>query len=51
VAAVYGESFRNSGFGLVVQGLTHGEYDLAIFAWSSEAADFVPAKVVRVTVR
>ena len=51
VAAVYGEPFRNSGFGLVVQGLTHGEYDLAVFAWSSEAADFVPAKVVRVTAR
>ena len=51
VAAVYGEEFRDSGFGLVVQGLAHGHYDLAVFAWSTEVADFAPAKVVRVTVR
>jgi len=51
VAAVYGEQFRDSGFGLVVQGLGHGHYDLAVFAWSTEAAGFAPAKVVRVTVR
>ena len=51
VAAVHGEGFRDSGFGLVVQGLAPGHYDLAVFAWSTEAADFVPAKVVRVTVR
>ncbi len=51
VAAVHGEEFRDSGFGLVVQGLAHGHYDLAVFAWSTEVGDFVPAKVVRVTVR
>ena len=51
VAAVHGDEFRDSGFGLVVQGLAHGHYDLAVFAWSTEVADFVPAKVVRVTVR
>jgi hypothetical protein len=51
VAAVHGEQFRESGFGLVVRGLPPGHYDLAVFAWSTEAADFVPAKVVRVTVR
>ncbi len=51
VAAVHGEAFRDSGFGLIVQGLAPGNYDLAVFAWSTEAADFVPAKVVRVTVR
>jgi hypothetical protein len=34
-----------------VQGLAHGNYDLAVFAWSTDAADFVPAAVVRVTVR
>ena len=28
-----------------------GHYDLAVFAWSTELADFAPAKVVRVTVR
>jgi hypothetical protein len=51
VAAVHGDQFRESGFGLMVQGLPHGHYDLAVFAWSTEAADFVPARVVRVTVR
>jgi hypothetical protein len=51
VAAVHGEGFRDSGFGLVVQGLAHGHYDLAVFAWSTEVGDFLPAKVVRVTVR
>ena len=51
VAAVHGDQFRDSGYGLVVQGLTPGNYDLAVFAWSTETADFVPAKTVRVTVR
>jgi hypothetical protein len=51
VAAVHGDQFRNSGYGIFVQGLTPGNYDLAVFAWSTEAGDFVPAKVVRVTVR
>jgi hypothetical protein len=51
VAAVHGAQFEASGFGLVVQGLAHGHYDLAVFAWSIAAADFVPATVVRVTVR
>jgi hypothetical protein len=51
VAAVHGEQFRHAGYGLVVQGLAHGNYDLAVFAWSTEAGDFVPAKTVRVTVR
>ena len=51
VAAVHGEQFRNAGYGLVVQGLAHGNYDLAVFAWSTEVGDFVPAKTVRVTVR
>ncbi len=51
VAAVHGDEFRDSGFGLVVQGLAHGHYDIAVFAWSTEVADFLPAKVVRVTVR
>jgi hypothetical protein len=51
VAAVHGDRARESGFGLLVQGLTPGTYDLAVFAWSTELADFAPAKVVRVTVR
>ena len=51
VAAVHGDQFKESGFGLAVQGLAPGHYDLAVFAWSLERADFVPARTVRVTVR
>ncbi len=51
VAAVHGDQFRDSGYGLFVQGLTPGNYDLAVFAWSEESADFLPARTVRVTVR
>ena len=51
VAAVHGDQFAESGYGLTVQGLTPGHYDLAVFAWSTERANFVPARTVRVTVR
>jgi hypothetical protein len=51
VAAVHGEAFEASGFSLSVQGLTPGNYDVAVFAWSTERAGFVPAQVVRLTVR
>jgi hypothetical protein len=51
VAAVHGAQFEASGFGLTIQGLTPGNYDLAVFAWSTERAGFAPAKVVRITVR
>jgi hypothetical protein len=51
VAAVHGEPFASTGFGLSVQGLTPGNYDLAVFAWSTERADFAPARTVRVTIR
>ena len=51
VAKAHGEQFEDSGFGLYVQGLTPGDYDLAVFAWSTEKADFIPARTVRVIVR
>ena len=51
VSDVHGEQFRNSGFGLTVYGLPPGNYDLAVFAWSTALGNFAPAKVVRVTVR
>jgi Matrixin len=51
VVAIHGDQFRESGYGLLVQGLTPGNYDLAVFAWSNVSAGFVPASVVRVTVR
>jgi hypothetical protein len=50
VAALHGDQFLESGYGMFVQGLASGAYDLAVFAWSDDAADFVPAKVVRVMV-
>ena len=51
VAEVFGERFRDSGFGLRVQGLPPGAYDLAIFAWSSSRHAWLPAKVVSIVVR
>ena len=51
VAAVYGAQFEDAGYGLVVNGLAAGGYDLAVFGFSTVTSDFVPAKVVRVTVR
>ena len=51
VAAVHGPQFEPAGFGLHVQGLTPGNYDLAVFAWSTLEAKFVNAAVVRATIR
>jgi hypothetical protein len=51
VAAVYGERFKQSGYGMIVQTLPPGTYDVAVFAYSTVRNDFVPAKVVRVTIR
>ena len=51
VAAIYGERFRKSGYGLRVEGLAPGTYDLAVFAYSTVSGGFAPAKVVRVTIR
>jgi hypothetical protein len=51
VAAVHGNQFEASGFSLPVQGLRPGSYDLAVFAWSIERSNFVPARTVRVQVR
>lgn len=51
VAAVHGGQFRASGFTLTVDGLPPGNYDLAVFPWSTTLGDFAPAKVVRVTIR
>jgi hypothetical protein len=51
VAAIYGERFTASGYGLLVDGLAPGTYDVAVFAHSLSTGDFLPARVVRVTVR
>lgn len=50
VAAVHGDQFMDSGFGLNVQGLPAGDYDLALYAWSTEVMNFVVPKIVRVTI-
>ena len=51
VAAVFGDRFRDAGFGLRVQGLPPGEYDLALFAWSTARHAWLPAKLVPIAVR
>jgi hypothetical protein len=51
VAAVYGDRFLHSGYGVAVKNLAPGTYDLALFAWSTVKHDFLPAKVVRVEVK
>lgn len=51
VAAIHGERFARSGYGLTVRDFARGTYDIAVFAWSTVRGGFVPAKTVRVTVR
>jgi hypothetical protein len=51
VAAVYGDQFTYSGYGLLVRGLPRGEYMLAVFGYSFLQNGFVPAKTVWVSVR
>jgi hypothetical protein len=50
VAAVYGDRYLTTGYGLTVRGLAPGIYDLAVFAYSTVRGGFGPAKTVRVTV-
>jgi hypothetical protein len=50
VAAVHGDRFKDSGFSLIAQGLPAGDYDFALFAWSTEAIGFVAPKFVRINV-
>jgi hypothetical protein len=51
VASVYGDRFGDSGYGIIVNGLSPGTYDIAVFAFSTVVNNFTPATVVRVTVR
>jgi Tol biopolymer transport system component len=51
VAAVHGDRFKDSGYGLIVQGLPAGDYDLALFAWSTETMGFVAPKIVHLSIR
>jgi glucose/arabinose dehydrogenase len=51
VAAVHGQRFLKTGYGLMVKGLAAGTYDLAVFAYSTVRGGFAPATLVRVVVR
>lgn len=51
VAAIFGERFLRTGYGLTVQGLAPGTYDVAVFAYSTLLGEFAPAKTARVVVR
>ncbi len=48
--AVFGERFSQSGYEVTVDGLAPGTYDLAVFAWSTTAGRFAPARVTRLTI-
>jgi hypothetical protein len=51
VAAIFGARFLRSGYGITVDSLPSGSYDLAVFAWSTATGGFVPASVTRVVVQ
>jgi hypothetical protein len=51
VKSIYGERARHSGYGLTVDALPPGTYDLAVFGWSTETRDFLPASTRRIIVR
>ncbi len=51
VAAVYGDRFLDSGYGIIVNGLAPGTYDIAVFAYSTVVNNFTAARVARVIVR
>ena len=51
VAAYFGQRFADSSYGLVVDGLAPGTYDLAVFPRSTVTGQFEAAGVVRVTVK
>jgi hypothetical protein len=51
VASVYGDRFGDSGYGIIVNGLAPGTYDIAVFAFSTTVNNFTSATVVRVTTR
>jgi hypothetical protein len=51
VAAVYGTRPGDSGYGIIVNTLPPGTYDIAVFAYSTVATTFRAAKIVRITER
>jgi hypothetical protein len=51
VAAIYGNRFKASGYGLTATGLPAGDYDVAVFGWSTVLQGFAPARTVAVRVK
>jgi hypothetical protein len=51
VADIYGAHALKSGYGLTVNALPSGEYDLAVFAWKSGDVQFLPASTRRIVVQ
>lgn len=51
VEAIYGERASRSGYGLITNPLPPGTYLLAVFGWSIELQDFLPASSRWITVR
>jgi hypothetical protein len=51
VAAVFGDQFRSSGFGISIDALPPGTYDIALFPFSIARNGFLPATVVQVVVK
>ena len=51
VAAIYGDRFRDTGYGITVPRLAAGTYDLAVFAYSTVRGTFLAARMVRVVVK
>lgn len=50
VARAFGAQFERAGWGLAVNGLAPGTYDVAVFPHGAVTGQFAPATVVRVTV-
>ena len=50
VAAYFGPQFLNSGYGLIVNGLTPGGYRFVIYGWVNALATFGIARTVDVTI-
>jgi hypothetical protein len=51
VAAVYGNRFLMSGYGGTATGLPAGDYDIAVFGWSTVLQGWAPASTVTIRVR
>ena len=51
VAAVYGNRFLMSGYGGTAAGLPAGDYDIAVFGWSTVLQGWAPASTVTIRVR